>query len=182
MDLTLPGYNYLGPGNSLEKGEPTNPSDAAALIHDIEYQKYIDAGLNPYTNYNAADEAAILNFASDWGGTVGKAVFTAKRMLAKIGLIDHISLPPAMDDYETETMVGNKRAAVTDIGGPSKIARTDEPITIVTVPRGSVSRPIIGRGAIVHRRSSFKRTGYRRYRRFGKYRKSYRRNYRRRRY
>lgn len=36
-DLTLPGYNYLGPGNSLNKGEPTNKADALAEIHDKEY-------------------------------------------------------------------------------------------------------------------------------------------------
>ena len=29
--LVLPGYKYLGPGNGLDKGEPVNEADAAAL-------------------------------------------------------------------------------------------------------------------------------------------------------
>lgn len=34
---TLPGFKYLGPGNSLNQGEPTNRVDATARTHDIEY-------------------------------------------------------------------------------------------------------------------------------------------------
>lgn len=35
---TLPGYKYLGPGNTLNLGEPTNPLDAIAKIHDEQYE------------------------------------------------------------------------------------------------------------------------------------------------
>lgn len=37
--LTLPGYNYLGPGNSLNSGVPVNQLDAAAKTHDEKYHK-----------------------------------------------------------------------------------------------------------------------------------------------
>lgn len=36
---TLPGYKYLGPGNSLDRGEPTNFIDADAQEHDIAYDQ-----------------------------------------------------------------------------------------------------------------------------------------------
>lgn len=38
-DYTLPGYNYLGPGNILNKGPPLNDIDADAQQHDIAYDK-----------------------------------------------------------------------------------------------------------------------------------------------
>lgn len=31
------GYNYCGPGNPLENGEPKNATDAACKVHDYEY-------------------------------------------------------------------------------------------------------------------------------------------------
>lgn len=36
-DLTLPGHNYLGPGNKLDKGPPTNQIDQDAQEHDHAY-------------------------------------------------------------------------------------------------------------------------------------------------
>lgn len=36
---TLPGYNYLGPGNELEAGEPTNELDRIAQRHDRTYNE-----------------------------------------------------------------------------------------------------------------------------------------------
>lgn len=40
--LTLPGYNYLGPLNSLQRGLPRNQLDAAAKRHDEKYHKITD--------------------------------------------------------------------------------------------------------------------------------------------
>lgn len=37
--LVLPGYKYLGPGNSLNRGPPVNQLDAAAKKHDEQYHK-----------------------------------------------------------------------------------------------------------------------------------------------
>lgn len=39
VDLTLPGYKYLGPGNSIQKGEPVNEVDWVAYFHDWSYNK-----------------------------------------------------------------------------------------------------------------------------------------------
>lgn len=40
--LTLPGYRYLGPLNSLDRGVPRNRLDAAARKHDEKYHKITD--------------------------------------------------------------------------------------------------------------------------------------------
>lgn len=53
IDLTLPGYNYLGPGtptiqNMLEGKLPIDEFDQAALVHDIEYL----TGETYYADYN----------------------------------------------------------------------------------------------------------------------------------
>lgn len=40
--LTLPGYKYLGPLNSLNRGPPNNRLDAAAKRHDEAYHKITD--------------------------------------------------------------------------------------------------------------------------------------------
>lgn len=37
--LVLPGYKYLGPGNTLDEGEPVNKVDALAREHDIRYDQ-----------------------------------------------------------------------------------------------------------------------------------------------
>lgn len=79
-----PGYNYLGPGNTLDRGDPTNLSDAAAQRHDYWYQAYQESGHNPYWHHNQADEQFIKDTtnAKDWGGKVGNLVFRFKRAFA----------------------------------------------------------------------------------------------------
>nr|QTE04062.1 MAG: VP [Phylloscopus inornatus parvoviridae sp.] len=37
--VLFPGYNYLGPGNSLDNGEPVNKVDKVARDHDIAYSR-----------------------------------------------------------------------------------------------------------------------------------------------
>lgn len=39
MKFVVPGYKYLGPGNTLDRGSPVNEVDAIALQHDIEYNR-----------------------------------------------------------------------------------------------------------------------------------------------
>lgn len=41
--LTLPGFSYLGPGNSLSSGQPRNDVDRIAREHDRKYQEIMDA-------------------------------------------------------------------------------------------------------------------------------------------
>lgn len=80
-DLTLPGYSYLGPFNRLDKGPPQGVSDAAAREHDIAYEQYIEEGLNPYLNYNEADEEFLQKVSkeSDYGGRIATGLFGLKK-------------------------------------------------------------------------------------------------------
>lgn len=84
LGLVPPGYKYLGPGNSLDQGEPTNPSDAAAKEHDEAYDTYLKSGKNPYLYFSAADQRFIdqTKDAKDWGGRIGHYFFRAKRAIA----------------------------------------------------------------------------------------------------
>lgn len=93
-DFTLPGYNYLGPGNSLDKGPPRNKNDATALKHDIAYSKIQARGQNPYISWSNADEDALHEFTfDDYGGAAGKAFFAAKKLAHKTGLIGNVDIP-----------------------------------------------------------------------------------------
>lgn len=79
----LPGYNYLGPFNPLPNGDPVNKADAAARDHDYAYDDYIKNGVNPYLNFNKADETFINDLKDDWsfGGVLGSSAFKLKRVL-----------------------------------------------------------------------------------------------------
>lgn len=91
FDLTLPGYKYLGPGNKLDKGPPTDYNDWIAYVHDLGYGEIIDKGGNPYIHFNDADEQAIQQFDwSSYGGALGKSFFQIKKKLAEYGVIGHI--------------------------------------------------------------------------------------------
>lgn len=86
IGLVPPGYKYLGPGNSLDQGEPTNPSDAAAKEHDEAYAAYLRSGKNPYLYFSPADQRFIdqTKDAKDWGGKIGHYFFRAKKAIAPV--------------------------------------------------------------------------------------------------
>nr|QDX47270.1 capsid [Rhinolophus pusillus adeno-associated virus BtAAV-CXC1] len=89
--LVVPGYKYLGPFNGLDKGQPVNKADEVAREHDLEYNKLLEAGDNPYLKYNHADSEFQEKLQDDksWGGNLGKAVFQAKkRVLEPFGLVE----------------------------------------------------------------------------------------------
>lgn len=91
--LVAPGYKYLGPFNSLDKGEPVNKTDAAAFKHDKRYGDLQASGINPYITYNDADEEFMAEVGDDIGGKIGKAVFAGKRKLAEYNLISSYTTP-----------------------------------------------------------------------------------------
>lgn len=89
--LVLPGYKYLGPGNGLDKGEPVNKADAAALEHDKAYDEQLKQGDNPYVKYNHADAKLQSDLKDDtsFGGNLARGVFQAKkRILEPLGLVE----------------------------------------------------------------------------------------------
>lgn len=96
--LVVPGYKYLGPLNGLDKGPPVNKADAVAKEHDIEYDKLLKEGDNPYLKYNHADAEFQNKLQEDtsWGGNLGRAVFQAKkRVLAPFGLVEEAPVKTA---------------------------------------------------------------------------------------
>ena len=74
--LTLPGYNYIGPGNKIFNEIPKNNPDLIAQIHDIEYHNIISRALlnnvskeEFISSVRTADEKASNSFATDWNTT-----------------------------------------------------------------------------------------------------------------
>lgn len=114
-DWTLPGYKYLGPGNKLLKGEPTNHNDKVAQEHDYAYDAYLKAKKNPYTNWNDADEVFLQKSTlNDYGGVLGKSFFTAKKAAYRAGLINNIDKPSLSNSSRDTNM--SLRGAVNDAG------------------------------------------------------------------
>jgi len=102
-DLSLPGYKYLGPGNSIDKGAPTNANDLVAYIHDLGYGKIIERGGNPYLQWSEADAKAYSEFTTnDYGGALGKAFFGLKKKAYEAGLISNF-------DKQESDMTRNSR-------------------------------------------------------------------------
>ena len=106
----VPGYKYLGPFNPADNGEPVNSADEAARSHDLAYQSYLDAGVNPYFSYNKADSDFIESLAHDssFGGWLGRSAFGLKKLLA-----------PHLADTK-----GNPDAPSTSRGG-SSVSKSD---------------------------------------------------------
>ena len=83
--LTLPGYKYLGPFNSLNNGEPTNASDRAAKKHDAMYKQLSDKHgfFAPYFKFSKADQDFINEAKDDdYGGRWGRRFFEFKKRYA----------------------------------------------------------------------------------------------------
>lgn len=87
---TLPGYNFIGPGNSLNNGIPTDNDDEIANVHDWDYKDIEDSGQDPYWKWSNADDEAMEEFGYGWGGHAGKAAFRTKKFAHKAGLLDKI--------------------------------------------------------------------------------------------
>lgn len=106
--VLFPGYNYLGPFNPLENGDPVNKADEAAKKHDQAYNKYINKGLNPYLKFNKGDQDFIDSLQSDSsvGGNFARAVFHIKKQFAPaLNEPKDTGEPPAKKDKRA----GNKR-------------------------------------------------------------------------
>lgn len=89
-DWTMPGFNYMGPGNVMDDAPPTNRDDFQAQKHDEQYTEYLKKGEDPYWNWNDADEEFIENVGETWTGTAAKKIFQGKRALSKLHALGHI--------------------------------------------------------------------------------------------
>jgi len=77
-NLTLPGYNYLGPGNPLDSGTPVNKTDQIAEKHDWAYH-YAKSDSDIFK----ADHQAIQEFGNEsgLGAFLGKYGLEAKNLI-----------------------------------------------------------------------------------------------------
>lgn len=77
--MSLPGHNYLGPGNKTNNGPPVDSDDAIAQQHDIAYSR-----ARSVSSIRSADRQAIGAFAGDfieegnWHSAVGAVGLGAK--------------------------------------------------------------------------------------------------------
>lgn len=133
-NLTLPGFNYLGPGNPLNSGEPTNNADRIARDHDIEYSRATTA-----EEIRRSDRKAITRFLGDrdllgpsFGGTVGAIGLGAKYALETFTGVLYPSLPAKMSE---------KRAADSTIDG-GEMKKMDTGLTHNTQSGGETATPI----------------------------------------
>jgi len=85
--FTLPGHKYEGPGNSINRGDPTSVADAVAQLHDTEYfdaTTSLESGTISRPDFNQrirdSDNRAINNFKSVGGiaGITGQVGLTVK--------------------------------------------------------------------------------------------------------
>nr|QKN88759.1 MAG: capsid protein [Dependoparvovirus sp.] len=107
--FNFPGHKYLGPGNSLDRGDPVDADDAAAQKHDQAYQEQLDAGDNPYLKYNHADREfqEALKDDTSFEGNLARGLFEAKKLVAEpLGLV------------EPELAPGKKRPAPSPVRSP----------------------------------------------------------------
>ncbi|XP_054265179.1 uncharacterized protein LOC128990944 [Macrosteles quadrilineatus] len=95
IKLLFPGFNYLGPGNEVYNGIPTNEVDEAAKSHDDEYaevlKKYVETGDKDaaFREFQAADTRFLQKMGKILPKTVteqlgrfaGKVGITAKRFV-----------------------------------------------------------------------------------------------------
>ena len=90
-DLTLPGYKYLGPFNSLDKGVPENLNDLTAWLHDLGYTAYQQKSGSKWSVYFVWNEADVIAYEKwqrgDYGGKIAKLAFGIKKMMNNQGLV-----------------------------------------------------------------------------------------------
>ena len=107
-DLTLPGYKYLGPFNSLDKGVPENQNDLIAWLHDLGYTAYEQKVGNKWSVYfvwNEADANAYSKWEDgDYGGKLAKFFFQLKHKLSSTKLL------PTNTQSLTDTPIWSERA------------------------------------------------------------------------
>lgn len=90
---TLPFKKYVGPGNSVNLGEPNDKVDAVAQKHDLQYfdaQYRYDTGeiskAEAERQIAKSDKVAIAEFASEGGvsGYIGAGGLTVKHLVEKV--------------------------------------------------------------------------------------------------
>ncbi|GLH16689.1 Uncharacterized protein GBIM_20922 [Gryllus bimaculatus] len=107
LHMTLPGSKYIGPGNSLNAGEPVNNADTIAFLHDWAYV----LAKSPQ-DVQEADEIAINYFdkefkqSGNWQALVGEMGLCVKHFVElKLGRVLYPSMSPGSETSRPESEV-----------------------------------------------------------------------------
>jgi hypothetical protein len=78
FDLLVPGYNYCGPFNPEDNGEPVNFTDECCREHDLAYK---ELGPSAYFYFNEADAILLerIKDETDYGAVLARNYFQTKR-------------------------------------------------------------------------------------------------------
>lgn len=105
---TLPGYNYVGPGNKMGSPEDAKDNlDLTALFHDADYAVMQYYGENPYINSGEADS----NFLKSLE-TVDSSAYGVIAASLGIGGKTYVNVPSSL-----KYPYSSKRKAISDMYG-----------------------------------------------------------------
>lgn len=128
-NFTLPGFNYLGPGNKLDSGKPRNKADKIAQQHDYEYdsaktsQDVFDSDWNAIKSF-AKNSLVDFNPVSRFGSTIGAIGLGAKTAVERIkgeSIYPSQSSMAQKREADSTTDDVSKRMAVEGPAGPSSV-------------------------------------------------------------
>lgn len=109
-DWSVPGFNYMGPGNKMDKGPPTARDDAVSLEHDWEYGKIEKEGLDPMYIWSDADQKFIDEIKdTKTGRWISKPYFQVKKLAYQAGLIDKFTPQSASKKRKFDMVSGVNR-------------------------------------------------------------------------
>jgi hypothetical protein len=145
IGFTVPGFNYLGPGNPLDNGPPTNRVDEVARQHDLRYS---EAQLLFEQNHDSeevfkyiqeADDSFLVDlseieptsYTESFGKIIGKTGIGLKRGVENIL---HTTLYPSLNkDMDTDAVDGesssNFKTVLNQAAIPSGVISINEGIT-----------------------------------------------------
>lgn len=88
--IVYPGSKYIGPGNPMDLGKPMSSADAAAYLHDKDYDRLLKKGVKPaklYAGFSEADKRLMKRSdITTKHGLVTYGGMAIKKGLYKLGL------------------------------------------------------------------------------------------------
>lgn len=151
IQVHIPGYNYCGPGTVDFSKKPINALDALCREHDLDYQKIIDDGGNPYTSYNWADkkfaksvETVRTERLHRLAKYMVRKTFDIKRQLLDEGESSELEPPSKRHKQLTEKV--NVQVGASPSINQSTTSTNQEPTTMAGIKRGN-RRSSSGNGA-----------------------------------
>ena len=130
-DWSVPGFNYMGPGNKMDKGPPTARDDAVSLEHDVEYGKIEKEGVNPKWVWSDADEKFVNEIKdTKTGRWISKPYFQAKKLAYQAGLIDKFTPESASKKKKSRMVTRSERNRRVVFGEGADTPHANAPVMV----------------------------------------------------